>query len=167
MNIAEIWDHIEIKDLSSCWIRTKGKANYGYGIINTPERKQFRVHRLVWLSVFGGIPEGLFVLHKCDNPPCCNPYHLFLGTQADNIRDMIEKGRRGKTGYKPGSQIGEKNYRSKLTEEDVREIRFYLGSGISHESISIMFDVSRGLITQINTGKIWNHIDMEDYYESN
>ena len=167
MKPEKIWDYIDMGEPDVCWVWLRGRRSDGYGILYLPGGKQVRAHRLSYELSSGKIPDGLFVLHKCDNPPCCNPNHLFIGTQADNLRDMIEKGRRGKTGYKPGSQIGEKNYGSKLTEEDIREIRFYLGSGISHESISIMFDVSRGLITQINTGKIWNHIDMEDYYESN
>ena len=162
MDINKIWDYIEVKDQESCWIWTKGKANYGYGVINTSERKQFRVHRLVWSFYFGDIPDGMFVLHKCDNPPCCNPGHLFIGTQADNIRDMIRKGRRGNAGVKPGTQTGEKNHNSKLTNDNVLDIRELLNSGESHSRIASMFGVSRPTITLINTGSTWNLDNMED-----
>ena len=64
----------------------------GYGQLRVGEKK-WRVHRLAWTFMYGEIPEGMCVLHRCDNPPCFNPKHLFIGTKADNTKDMISKGR--------------------------------------------------------------------------
>lgn len=80
--------------LDECWEWNGNRSPYGYG------RKRiktvlYQTHRLAWAWVNGPIPAGLCVLHRCDNPPCCNPRHLFLGTQVDNNNDTISKGRHG------------------------------------------------------------------------
>ena len=89
-----------------CWLWVGRRDSYGYGKLG---KKQTASHRLSWTIHFGPIPSGLCVLHRCDNPPCVNPAHLFLGTQLDNIRDMNAKGR-GKAGIttrkKKGGQHG-------------------------------------------------------------
>ena len=88
---------------SGCWNWLLHKDRIGYGRLKVSmgNRHQFRftaAHRYAWELWIGPIPDGMFVLHKCDNRGCCNPEHLFLGTQADNIRDMHRKGR-GPRGY--------------------------------------------------------------------
>lgn len=88
----------------------------GYGKFTIRGKGQFRAHRLAYELTIGPIPEGLNVLHHCDNPPCCNPAHLFLGTQQDNVNDMYAKGR-------GNCSTGERSWRAKLTANDVREIR--------------------------------------------
>jgi hypothetical protein len=82
---------------SGCWLWTGALGMDGYGIrvhLHGEERKPRRAHRASWEIFRGPIPDGLWVLHRCDNPPCVNPDHLFLGTQTDNIRDAVRKGRR-------------------------------------------------------------------------
>lgn len=79
-----------------CWLWTGSCIAAGYGQIEVREngrRKSLRVHRVVWELLRGPIPEGLVLCHTCDNPPCCNPDHLFVGTHRDNILDMVSKGR--------------------------------------------------------------------------
>jgi hypothetical protein len=88
----------KLEKQGDCWIWTASKRNKGYGAIAWKDHEsgrmiQERAHRLSYLMYIGEIPDNLFVLHKCDNPACCNPDHLFLGTKADNNRDMVEKGR--------------------------------------------------------------------------
>lgn len=85
------WSKVNITDLLSCWEWT-GFKNKGYGQLEFRGKTQ-RAHRVVWMLIYGEIPDGLCVLHHCDNPSCCNPAHLFLGTMLDNNRDMIKKGR--------------------------------------------------------------------------
>jgi len=82
-------------ELGPCWIWTRAANKAGYGKIGSGEGAgTLATHRVSWELTNGRVPDGLFVLHRCDNPPCCNPAHLFLGTSRDNTQDMIAKGRR-------------------------------------------------------------------------
>jgi len=74
-----------------CWLWTGSTGRGGYGQLSYAGKYQ-RAHRVAWILTFGEIPPGMFVLHRCDVPPCCRPDHLFLGTQRDNIHDMLQKG---------------------------------------------------------------------------
>jgi len=87
------WSKVDIRSETECWEWEGGYFYDGYGAfwLNT---KMIRVPRLSWTYTNGDITDGLWVLHKCDNPPCCNPNHLFLGTYQDNVDDMITKERR-------------------------------------------------------------------------
>lgn len=90
-----LWEKIRKAGPDDCWEWTRATAGFGYGIIRvggTPGRLVM-THRLVWELTNGPIPDGLCVLHSCDNPPCCNPAHLHLGTKADNMRERRERGR--------------------------------------------------------------------------
>ncbi len=89
------WRYVQKTD--GCWLWTaslSGKPGNAYGSLHN-EGKMEKAHRISWTIHNGKIPEGIFVLHKCDNPVCINPSHLFLGTQFDNMRDMVSKGRGG------------------------------------------------------------------------
>ena len=102
-----------IKIVNGCW-EWQGKINEsGYGSFQEREKgkkKDLRAHRESYRIFIGDIPQGLYVLHKCDNPACCNPDHLFLGTHSDNMQDMLKKGRenypRGKNHYKIKKRLG-------------------------------------------------------------
>lgn len=94
LNWIRLWTKIEIGKRSDCWNWMKAiSQNGGYGVFKPLFRNQRGAHRMVYELWFGEIPEGMDVLHKCDNPPCCNPRHLFLGTNLDNIRDKVQKRR--------------------------------------------------------------------------
>ena len=132
---------------SGCWLWIGALGRPGYGsfcISKTPTR----AHRASWLLHNGTIPEGQFVLHKCDVPACVNPEHLFLGTGLDNVRDCISKGR-------AALRRGEANGNSKLTEEDVKTIR---ASKLTAAAIAQDYEVSAVLIHKIRQRRIWEHI---------
>jgi len=85
------WAKVDKTD--SCWVWTGATLRRGYGQIRIPVKKAKQAHRLSWEIHNGPIPDGMLVCHKCDNPPCVNPAHLFLGTQSDNNKDCVRKGR--------------------------------------------------------------------------
>ena len=123
----------------------------GYGTLRV-NGKQYKAHRLMWEITNGPIPNDLRVLHTCDNPPCCNPEHLFLGTQQDNVADMIAKGR---SNY---SMQGNKNGRSVVQVEDIPIIRKLCDDGFKHTEIAELYGVQSSAISKIATGKTWSHI---------
>lgn len=109
-------------------------------------------HRLAYELSYGPIPDGLWVLHRCDNPPCCNPDHLFLGSHITNMADMRTKER---------SLIGSKNHRAKLTEVDALLIRRRLASGEFQISIAKSFGVSQATVSGIKAGTRWKHVNLD------
>ena len=89
-----IWGHIEPEPNSGCWLWIgHDDGHKGYGRVETPDGPRTQAHRAAWMAFVGPIPDGLFVLHRCDNTRCVNPGHLFLGKSIDNVRDCIAKGR--------------------------------------------------------------------------
>lgn len=101
------WLHVVTRDGDQCWSWNGATNGHGYGLLNRGDGVPAKAHRVSWEIHFGPIPEGLGVLHKCDNPECSNPKHLFLGTQKDNARDMSNKGRMNPISYlnlRPGQK---------------------------------------------------------------
>lgn len=132
----------------SCWEWKGYVAKNGYGHM-TPHL----AHRVSWEVHNGPIPDGLQVCHKCDNRKCVNPAHLFLGTQSENLHDMVGKGRRHYPGF-----LGETNHRSILTEDAVRSIREKFQNGTRQIDIAREFNVDRTVVWSIVHRKSWKHI---------
>jgi hypothetical protein len=136
-----------------CHLWTGSLDGRGYGKLQVGTLAKPRLaiaSRLAWEFAFGPIPEGARVLHHCDVPSCCNPEHLFLGTTADNARDMVEKGR---------SLRGERAYSSKLTAAGVLEIRRLFDEGLLNQSgAARKYGVSVPLINKIVHRKAWRHL---------
>jgi hypothetical protein len=128
-----------------CWIWTGTKVGNGYGHFRG-RNGLILSHRFSYEQYIGPIPEGMNVLHSCDNPVCVNPQHLFLGTHTENMRDMWGKGRK--------SHRGEKNSRAILTLKNVAEIRSMEGE-FSRKELSERYGVSRSTIGSIITNKSW------------
>jgi hypothetical protein len=148
---------------SGCIIWLKSWNREGYGIIGI-EHKSCLAHRIAWEIYRGEIPEGMDVLHKCDTPPCVNPNHLFLGTQIDNIKDMVKKGR-------ARALQGEENPLSKLKKEDILFIRqkVFIGkirgpdgkfrkSYNCHKQIADIYNITSANVRSIINRKTWKHI---------
>lgn len=130
---------------NGCWMYTGGWNAKNYGVFWV-DGKSRTAHRVAYELYVGSIPDDLSVLHTCDNPWCINPKHLFVGTQQDNIDDMISKGRDG--------FIRTKNGRALLSEDDIIEIKKLLGQ-FSQQHIANQFGVSRSTISAISTGRNW------------
>lgn len=135
-----------------CLLFTGGKDAWGYGLITLGKNRKARAHREVYKHYKGEIPEGHVVRHTCDKPACCFYGHLITGTQAENIADMVERGRASR---RPGSQ----HPNAKLEEQDVRTIReLYEQGGHTFQTLATMYDVSRGLISSIIAKRGWKHV---------
>lgn len=140
------WDKVD-KNGDGCWLWKATKIPDGYGMFYL-RGHMILSHRFAWELTNGPIPKGLEVLHKCDNPPCVRPEHLFLGSKSDNIRDCVKKGRNNPS-------KGEKNGWSKLTNDQVIEIR---NSKLSLNALAKIYSVGKTCIAYIKSGKSWKHL---------
>lgn len=132
---------------NGCWVWSGARAFFGYGLTRTRSTSGMHLaHRVSWELENGPIPKGMCVCHKCDNPPCVNHDHLFLGTRGDNIRDAASKGRMPR---------GEPHHSSKLSETQVRSIRSMASSRMTSASIASEFGVSYQAVCQIVSGITW------------
>lgn len=136
-----------------CWIWEGALSSGGYGSMTVGWGVE-RTHRLSWLLSNGPIPDGLYVLHRCDVRLCCNPKHLFLGTQKDNMQDMYEKGR-APDGRSLREYVESGCRQPKLSPEDILGIRARRGSGEKLASIAKSYGVSISHIHNIVKGKIY------------
>lgn len=155
MNIAEFWTRVSRSDGDGCWIWT-GKKRAGYGRAHVGAGRCVSAHVLAWSSENGDVPAGMNVCHHCDNPTCVRPSHLFIGTQADNMKDAGRK-RRLRLQRRPEETQGVNHPMVKLTEAQVREIHDYSG-GLSQRALGERYGVTQGLVQQIRSGKIWRHL---------
>lgn len=141
-----------IKSTCINWIFSKNKKGYGTICKTLYGERFWLAHRYAYRKYIGEIPEGMCVLHKCDNPGCVNPKHLWIGTDLDNARDRNSKGRQA-------DRRGENNIKAKFTNEQVLKIReLYKTKEYSHRGLARMFEVTRSTITNILTSKTWLHI---------
>ena len=151
------WAKVEVRGADECWNWIGSVNNKGYGRISDPTGRHVYVHRLSFQLSSGKDPGALLVCHRCDNPRCCNPVHLFLGSQADNMRDGAQKGRVGrKRGFR--GQQGESNPTARLAANQVREIRIRKAEGESYTMLARAYGVSRGCIQGIVERTTWKHV---------
>lgn len=148
------WSKIDRSNPNGCWPWIAGRRNKaGYGAFSTGGRKDLKMwlsHRFAWQILNGPIPIGMQVLHSCDNPPCCNPKHLFLGNDAINRADCCSKNRQSKL-------KGEASGRAKLTEIEVLSIRNRRNT-CTHRMLAQEFKISIHQIRNILYRKTWTHI---------
>lgn len=150
--VQEFWNRVDVRGPDDCWVWQAQRDRDGYGGVEYGGKKQ-KSHRVSYVLANGEIPNGLCVLHSCDNPPCCNPAHLFAGTDADNVRDREAKGR-GKT-----SRPGQLHPCAKLSDDGVRSIRSMYASGsYSQQELAVIFGISRPQICGIVNHKSWTHV---------
>lgn len=149
---ARFWISLFNVDLSKCLEWQSAKCGYGYGRF-FHDKTSIKAHREMWRRAVGEIPEGLHVLHKCDNRKCVNPLHLFIGTHQDNVRDMVEKKRNKWTVRK-----GEAHHNAIINDEIVREIRRRLLDGEKVSNIANRFHIREHIVYHIKSGDQWSHV---------
>ena len=142
MTLDEFWSHFA-PTTGGCWEWTGARHTKGYGLVRWNGRMQ-RVHRLVWNLTKGEVPPGLLVCHRCDNPPCGNPDHLFLATASQNLQDMAQKGR---ATY----------HRAKLTQAEVAAIRTATGT---RPEIARTFGISTRHVYRIRNRAVWRVVPL-------
>lgn len=152
---AKFWARVNKEAPNGCWEWVGPKSAAGYGgvwIGSRPARKRGFTHRMSFEHFNGPIPKGMYVCHRCDNPPCCNPAHLFLGTATDNARDMVAKGR-------DRPRRGTLSPRAKLTEAEVIEMRAKrVATKISYEALAAQYGVGHSVVERICARKVWRHV---------
>lgn len=148
--IARFWSKVDRRGDDDCWKWIGGSWHpFGYGLlaidgINTG------AHRVAWIIAHGTIPKTKHVLHRCDNPPCVNPAHLFLGSHTDNMRDKTSKWRH---------RYGSKHENAKLTESAVRHIRAERAAGVTLRELAAQYGVALTTIWHAARGtKAWRHV---------
>jgi hypothetical protein len=139
---AKIKENVSQASNTGCWIWNLSVVRNGYGQVQIT-RKKYIVHRLAFAAFNGEIPEGMFVCHSCDNRRCCNPEHLFLGTNSDNMIDSIRKGR---------------FRRQKLSIQSVRSIFRRKAEGERVEHIASVFRTTVAQVYSILSGNSWKHV---------
>lgn len=162
-----IYESHVIRNASGCWGWNGVKAQAGYGKFHSLRvdgvRRPIHAHRFSYEINFGPIPEGLYVLHKCDNPECTRPDHLFIGTDADNSHDSIAKGRNSPPPRSPKHfpnkerwKRGSAHYAARLTEADVKYVRSSKERGVD---LAIKYGVGKTTISAIRTRRTWTHLE--------
>jgi hypothetical protein len=141
-----------------CWLWVGNKNPQGYGYFSVENKGKRATHVALFLETGEWPPKGVDVCHRCDNPSCVRPDHLFIGTRRENMRDCVKKGRNANTIHlipKEAQVRGSKHPRAKLNEEAVRRI---LSSGERAVVLAERYGVRRNTINQIRAGKAWNHV---------
>jgi hypothetical protein len=133
-----------------CWPWMEYRGHFGHGRVKFGG-KTYPAHKIAWMLTHGPVPDGICVLHRCDNPACCNPDHLFLGTKGDNNRDRDAKGR-------TAHQVGSSHGLSKLTEDQVREMRRLRAEGWTLAALAGRYDVIFQNVSMIVLRKSWRHV---------
>jgi len=153
--LRNFWSKVDKTD--GCWLWTGAAINTGYGIVRVGVQGVSRgllAHRMSFVIANGSIPDDLWACHTCDVRLCVRPGHLFLGTDTDNARDMVRKGRH----FQPVT-IGTANPSAKLNEDDVRTIRMRYSAGESINALARAYGVSNAPIAAIIHGKCWTHVE--------
>jgi hypothetical protein len=153
--IERFWSQVRKGD--GCWEWQSGRFSSGYGQYRVGKKK-VRTHRFAWEISNGSILVGMHVCHRCDNPICVRPDHLFLGTPLENMQDRDRKGRRVQGRITPGALAGENNPAAKITRQIAEQIRVEFGSKPqpSKASIARKYKISQSQVRNIIEGRSWN-----------
>lgn len=150
------WPKVVKAGDDECWLWTGSAGPSGHGALKL-QKKHLGATALSWFLRYGVWPaKGLYVCHRCDNPPCVNPAHLFLGTQRHNMRDCIQKGR-----FKfLAAKTGESNPKAKLTQQRVEEARRRVVAGESIRALAAEYGIANSTLSEAVKGRTWRSPDI-------
>ena len=158
-DIARFWSKVDRRGPDECWPWLRSCNANGYGTFNVIGRPQL-AHRVAFVLAIASIPDGMHILHRCDNPPCCNPAHLFLGNHIQNMLDRQQKGRTA-SGARSGRRTRPEAFavaqNFKLSEAAVHEIRIN-PKRLSQRSLAFLFHVKQATIWRAQRGISWSHL---------
>ena len=158
------WSKVRMGGSDECWDWTasvfRGEKG-GYGRFLLAGKIRY-AHRVAWRLTNGEIPDGLFVLHKCDNRRCCNPAHLFLGTKQDNADDMVAKGRHGTKIHPNYLPRGASHWKVKITEAQAVGIMARLLMGVPRMRVAEEFGTTYSIVHSIHIGRAWKHLFVQE-----
>jgi hypothetical protein len=157
--VERVLDKVVAIPFAGCWVFMGATNSFGYGIVGSGGRgnPNDRAHRITYRHFKGEIPKGMFVCHTCDVPSCCNPDHLFLGTNQDNVNDMVRKKRNSKPPRNP-HVVGSIHPFAKLNESQVVEIRRLYVSGNTQQFLAEIYGVARQTISKVVNNKRFAHV---------
>jgi len=144
--------YVEVNNENKCWGWTASLSTHGYGQLHI-KGKTYRAHRVSYEIFNGKIPKNTFICHKCNNPICCNPKHLYAGNAFTNTQDKIAAG----VLYSIPPRRGKDNNKTKLSEKKVSKIRVQIRKGISQRELAEKYKVTQSCINAIKVGKSWKH----------
>lgn len=149
--MERFFQFVHFEPMSGCWLWAGSYLNHGYGFFRRTGGEGVAVHRFSYLVHKGEIPAGMHVLHLCDNPFCCNPDHLELGTHQEN---MAQRGQRHRQAY------GTTNSHAKLTDAQVMAIRFLVAHGVTQKAVGNIFGICSPNVSRIVRGELWGHLPL-------
>ena len=148
-DLEKFWRNVERKGDDECWEWIAGRSTHGYGAFHIPSVGTRTTHRVSFALHYRPLLAGEDVCHRCDNPPCVNPRHLFAGSAYDNMMDAFAKRR---------FRHSEENGRAILSNDEVRKIRKMMKLGIPQKAIAETFGTSEGTVSMIKLGKQWRYV---------
>ena len=155
--VIRFWSYVDRSGgPSACWPWTRFRGNKGYGLFGIKGGKAKRAHRHAYELTHGPIPKGLYACHHCDNPPCCNPAHIFIGTQKDNMQDAIHKNRRADRWSNHHPE--ETHPSARLTVDQVHDIRSAHTSGTTQSQLARQYNIAVMTVHNLVNRKTWKQI---------
>lgn len=162
--VEKFWALVDKRTADECWLWQGKLTTTGYGYVQIYKQEKFTAHRVAYFLHYKKQPGDLFVCHKCDVPLCCNPHHLFLGTQKDNRVDCKQKGRTA-TGRRQGQYTkpdafpkGEQCSWATLTEAIIKEARILIATGMTQKAAAELLKVGYTTLNKALKGRNWKHI---------
>ena len=155
LRIMRFWSKVDMRGPDECWCWQASVNSSGYGRFKVASYHNVTASRMALICTKRQEPDGMHVLHTCDNPPCCNPAHLYFGTVAQNNADKLRRGR-----HRSGNQSGANNSASKLTEDQVALIVQRFQQGWNNKQIARDLPVTHSMVSLIRLGRMWRPVTM-------